>query len=49
LATFLAGYLDRSFTKDCSWRTGTDMVREGIEEVRPFVIWSSRERFGLMN
>src|SRR4030042_3738561 len=35
LATFLAGYLGGSFTKGCSWRAGTDMVREGIEEVRP--------------
>jgi hypothetical protein len=37
LATVLAGYLGGSFTKGCSWRAGTDMVREGIEEVRPFV------------
>jgi hypothetical protein len=37
LATFLAGYLGGSFTKGCSWRGGTDMVREDIEEVRPFV------------
>jgi hypothetical protein len=37
LATFLAGYLGGSFAKGCSWRAGTDMVRAGIEEVRPFV------------